>query len=146
VLIAWLWYRVREFRYFVACSSLGGAALQSAARARSIGFIYLVFVVLAYLLPALVFSGLAMLLAYTKTDTRMGGDSLELMQLIPLTMIVAIFLGHNLASSLWLQPRLLRHLCTTTMIANPAVLDQVAQSTVNRPRFGEGLADSFGIG
>jgi uncharacterized membrane protein YjgN (DUF898 family) len=144
--LAFVWYRVREFRYFVACSTLGGSSLQSAASARSIVLIYVVYGILAFVLPLVIIGGLVAMTAAASGQSLADIDDSPLFAVLPFVSVLLILTCYSLASALWLQPRLLRHVTRTTTIANPAVLDRVAQSTVKGPRFGEGLADAFDVG
>ena len=140
----WVWYRVRELRYFVACSSLGDSPLRSSAQARAIGAIYAVYGIVSFLLPTLLISA-AGFLAY-RLGLQVNVDpAATSLRAVVIAVFIVFVLVQNVVSSLWLQPRLLRHLCLTTTIGDLSVFERVRQSPAGRPRFGEGLADSFDI-
>lgn len=148
---AMIWYRVSSFRYLASSTYLGEISLRSDARARSVLGIVLVFflgfmgLILLFILPVI----MGFFLTSSKVDL-----SVELLELLsrvfPYAMILVtiamVLPGYWLLNYCWLRARILRHLATTLTVENMGALEQIAQSSRPRQRFGEGLADSFDIG
>lgn len=149
--VAWVWYRVSEFRFFARVTGLGEARFSSLARARRVGPIYLVYYLLLIVVPAVAAAGVAAAfyfvpaLQLARQQLAAAVPGILLIQATTMAVFVLFIAVSGLVRILWLQPRLLRHLCTTMTIANPQALTAVAQSSAARQRYGEGLADSFDV-
>ncbi len=135
---AWVIYRVREFRYFAEHTRLGPLAIRSQLRAAPI-FGRLALFLCAFLIPV---AGASILAAYV-FGRFSEPDS-------PIAAAIAAFLtSFLLGEALWtgiVTGSVLRQVCRTTDISGLESSDQILQSDVQPPVYGEGLADGFDFG
>ncbi len=143
--IAFLWYRIAEFRYFVANTQFGAITLRSAAKMTRVVLIFLAYVgclilgVLAVALIATTVGGL--LLSALGLKPRY-----DWWLLIPFALILDTYLVNLIVAQYFLTYRFARHFISTMTITNLAAVETVVQSKEARPRFGEGLADAVDLG
>jgi len=131
--LAWfpiyVWYRVGEFRYVVACTRFGDASFRSEARTRRV-------------LMLLMSTGLAFL--------GLGGFLAGVLVLLPpmalIALVVVFLVAGPILTYCILIFGMIRHLFETLSIANPEAFDRVRQSVERGPEYGEGLADAFDVG
>jgi len=142
--IAWIWYRVVEFRHMMACLSIGGAQFGSSIREG------VVFGRIAVFLAAIV--GVAAALGLLSFQIAGGRDEADAMAVlhsgivagaIPL-LLLAMFSG--IVKLLLLDIPLLQHACETLRISNTGPLEAVVQSAASMPAYGEGAAEALDVG
>lgn len=153
--LIYVWYRVREFRYFAASSRLGPLEFSSALRGARVYFVFLTHLfVWAAVTFAFVAVGYVMvtssgtLPATTGTGEPVTVAWLELGAQNP--MLVVLLLLYLVASGLvrtvvWLQP-MAAAITTSLSIAGEMDFARLAQSSQEMPGRGEGLAEAFDLG
>ena len=129
-------YRVREFVYFAANAGLGdGISFASGLSAAWIALLHLAYAaVLALWLAALGALGYAALFGGPAAAIGLAVLALLLFLALPIIRIAG------------LQFEILRALCRTLTVNDPAAIERIARAQRVRPRRGEGLADVFDIG
>lgn len=145
--LAFVWYRIAEFRYFVANTHFGEIHLRSSAKMSRIVLIFLGYfaslvglALLIGLLAAAVGAGMWGLFGGT------GDSAKSWVALLPIVLVVGIWFANHLLVQFFLTYLVTRHISETIAIANLASVESVMQSTEARPRYGEGLADAFDLG
>lgn len=129
-------YRVREFVYFVANAGLGdGISFASGLRAARIVFLYLVYAAIFVLWLAALGA-----LAYA---ALFGGPAAAIGLAV---LALLLFLALPIVRIAWLRVEILRAVCRTLTVDDPAAIEDIARAQRARPRRGEGLADAFDIG
>lgn len=148
--LAWVWYRVAEFRYFAANTQFGAAQFRSSAKMSRFVMIGLGY--FASLFGLFIVIGLIVVAAGVAWGLVFGGDAkLDISSrfwtsLIPLAVVVIVYILNHIVVQFFMTYLTLRHLCETMEIANLASVESVVQSKDARPRYGEGLADAFDLG
>jgi uncharacterized membrane protein YjgN (DUF898 family) len=146
-----LWYRVASFRYLASTTRLGPIHLTSRARGGAVLGIIAIYL-FGLLVCFLALLGLIMLLAVpigaAFAVAAQSGEAPPVGVIAIVILVVLAFLvpATQLLNYCWLRQQLLRHLATTLSIEDVGALERIAQSTLPRQKFGEGLADSFDIG
>jgi len=131
--LAWfpiyVWYRVCEFRYVVACTRFNDASFRSEAKTRR--------VLMLLMSTGLAFLGLLAFLAGLHAIL----PPVALIVLVVVFMVAAPILTYCI-----LIFGMVRHFFATLSVANPEAFDHVRQSVERGPEYGEGLADAFDVG
>lgn len=153
--LAYAWFRAAEFRYFAACTQLGGVQFKSHARGGRI-FGRVVLCLLADLgCLVLAFGFFAMFMGIiAAVSKKPGASSAPVLSTAATAWDITLGIAFALAllfvfRFLWTRiviAGVLRHLCETLEVSGVETLSQIAQSTAMPPKYGEGLADSFDIG
>lgn len=138
----WLNYKVREVRLRLSGLNLGPAQCRSQLPyGRLLGFAALcVIVILMILSPVFILVGDAV--SGDLLDPTIVGAGLVFV--IALVVAVSIF-----APAIWAIGfgfEVIRQTVLTTDVSNPHVLEEAAQSALQDPKMGEGLADALDIG
>ena len=138
-----IWYKAREFRYFINATRFGGVTLTSTLSSATVVGLF----VAAYLLIILLFAGLFgaiflpsfFLFGTTVNPEALGmiaGGGTAIIFLLVLPLLVQGFLRYQLV----------KRFCHGLSINNVAELESVAQSTRPAPSRGEGFADALDVG
>ena len=150
--IAWLWYRVAEFRYFVSHTEFGAIRLASAAKLRRFVLIFLGYVGSLFLLMLVVALVASAVFAASFFPAIGSQEDIKAVVASPWFWVEAVFVGASfmlanyVLAQYFMTWRVARHIVSTITIINLASVESVVQSTQARPRYGEGLADAFDIG
>lgn len=138
-----IWYRIREFRYFAGCLGFRDAAIRSGAEAKNAilpilfaGGIFL----FVFGLIFTIFAGVAGI-AKASGVLANGWEGF-----IPLLVPLIAILFMPVLTYPVVVFTIVRHLWTTLAITNPQAFEEAAQSAEVAPQFGEGLADAFDVG
>lgn len=143
--IAYLWYRVKEYRYFAGQTALGDLRFQA-----SLGVWNVVWIYLLYWFALVV----GMLVFFLAVGAIFGGIGLDLMATEPgftttalpvVTLLFLVMFGAVLRYLLVVH-RMARLLCRKLTMTGTEGLDTIAQGTQPVPRRGEGLADMLDAG
>ena len=138
--LAFLHYRVCEFRAVVAATSLGAARFVSRARVgKLIGLLLLYGLLVGLLLSVFVLVSRHLMVGFSGQPGPL---------FIGAAVAVAFFI-FAVFGVLWtwlFSFGALRHFCLTLTIENVDSLDTIRQSNIAGPNAGEGLADSFDVG
>ncbi|MCB2099872.1 MAG: DUF898 domain-containing protein [Rhodobacterales bacterium] len=151
---ALVWYRVSEARYVLNHTTFDGARLSSTLSTGSVLWllvkVYLLYMVLFTVVGGLfgvvitlVVIGLAKSSAATvdaQAQAALVGNA------VGFVVVLVFMAGMSLIQTGILQFGLVKRLCATLTIDDPAVFDRVTQATGTGPGYGEGLADAFDIG
>ncbi|MBV8538159.1 MAG: DUF898 family protein, partial [Alphaproteobacteria bacterium] len=151
--IAYAGYRAAEFRHFAAGTRLGSVHFTSAARGGAILGRVLLCLLADFgclLLFGVMIGGLvAVFGVFVKSAGPGPGLSPALTAEIIVVGIVGALILLFAFRFLWtliVTAPVLRHFCQTLEVFGVETLGQVAQSVATRPKYGEGLADSFDFG
>ena len=139
VILAWIWYRVVEFRHMLSCLAIGDTGFISLVRPKYAFWRLLIFVLA-------VFAALALsVVVMASIGFGFAGNSPEavIVLFIP-AILLALFLG--ILRTLLLDIPLLKHACETLEISNAGALEEVAQSSAAVPSYGEGTAEALDVG
>lgn len=145
--IAWIWYSIAQFRYFVANTQFGDITLHSAAKMSRVLLILLAYLgclFLAVLLILLVLAAAGAALWFI-LGLNWDGNKAPL-AILPFVLIVLTYFVNLIVSQYFMTYRFARHFIATMTITNLASIESVVQSKEARPRYGEGLADAFDLG
>lgn len=140
-----IWYRVREFRYFIGSLGFANARFESSARMQNV-ILPMLFAAAIFLF---VFGFLAtvaqvVLVALVKSGEMPSFEILAM--LIPFALFVLVLLFAPLVTYPVVVFTIVSHLWTTLSISNPEAFNRAVQATEEGPKFGEGLADAFDVG
>ena len=152
--LSYVWYRVREFRYFASKSSLGPLSFSSEL---GTGRIVLIFLTNFFVWGAVTFLfvaiGYALWTSGASPPPDGAGDeavahwfvqSLQNPLLIVLLLLYLVVSG-LIRAVVWLQP-MVAEITTSLSVAGEMDFARLAQSTQEMPGRGEGLAEAFDIG
>lgn len=150
-LMAYIRYRVFEFRYFLSVLSVGSARFESRLPAGPVMAAWSTFALVMFIYFGLI-SLLAaftqpLLAAPTAEILKVGGWSL--VAIMAAVLFASLGIAFVAALTLNLFPRfvVLRHVCTTLTVQGADGLAAIqARRAGDRPDFGEGLADTLGLG
>lgn len=160
--IAWLWYKVREFRYFVESTHLGTTRFSSNLSTIRVAVIYLVFgLVTGLVIVAIIVAmsaGLAgvfmetMQMAQGQTPDeifadiwmRLGDDPLIFLTIIAALVIVSVTL--SVLRAAFLMHPMLKAVVRSLSVWGGQEIAELAQSRQAMPGRGEGLADALDVG
>jgi uncharacterized membrane protein YjgN (DUF898 family) len=151
-IVAWLWYRVSEFRYFVAHTEFGAVRLTSAAKLRRFILIFLGYAASMIGLMIAVAVIASLIFAASFFATVGTGAEIKTALANPLFWVEGAFifatflLANYVLAQYFMTYRIARHIVSTMTVTNLASVESVVQSTQARPGYGEGLADAFDIG
>ena len=137
----WFWYRVAEFRHFVASLRLGELTFRSGLGS---GFVFIVYLAYWALLATLIFVVLVLvaLVVPGTLSIRFGTEN-------PVVSIIILIVFYSLSDfvrTAIVDVALLRRATERMTLANPQGLELVAQSSADLPGHGEGLADALDVG
>ena len=142
--LTFIWYRIREFRYFASCLGFGATAFQSGAKTR-----YVVLPMLlagAIIIFALSFAFFVVFGAIFGIVHASGTATFGVEAFIPILIPLAVILFQPAITYPVVVFTIVRHLWTTLSVTNPKAFEEAAQSAEEAPKFGEGLADAFDVG
>ena len=156
--VAYVWYRVREFRHFAAHTRLGTLTFRSnASGGRIVGRVLLcvlaclggvigVFVIAV--VGAIIFGAFSGIFhaAGPSQGTAPGANAYITGIVVGIVVVTLMLFLFRLLWTLMVTVGTLRHLCATLAVDGIEGLDRIAQSPAPAPKFGEGLADSFDLG
>jgi uncharacterized membrane protein YjgN (DUF898 family) len=153
--LSYVWYRVREFRYFASQSSLGPLSFSSDLHSGRIYLIYLidlfVWVAVTFLFVAI---GYVMLTSGGTLPTAQGTEEAVAQQWMALgaqnPLLIVLLLLYLVASGLirtvvWLQP-MVAQITMSLSVAGEMDFARLAQSWQEMPGRGEGLAEALDVG
>jgi len=153
--LIYIWYRVREFRYFAAKCRLGPLSFSSDLKS---GRIYLIFLanLFVWSLVTIVFlaAGYVMMTSGGSLPTIQGTEDQVAQQWISQgvqnPLLFVLLLLYLVASGLirtviWLQP-LAAAVTSSLSVAGEMDFAKLAQSVQDMPGRGEGLAEAFDLG
>jgi len=153
--LSYVWYRVREFRYFASQSSLGSLSFSSDLHSGRIYLIYLtnlfIWVAVTFLFVAI---GYVMLTSSGTLPTGQGTEEEVAQQWMALgaqnPLLIVVLLLYLVASGLirtvvWLQP-MVAQITTSLSVAGEMDFARLAQSSLEMPGRGEGLAEALDVG
>lgn len=149
---SFIWYRIREFRYFTSKTRLGGLRFESDLSAASVFFVMLGYVFVVILVVGLAFGGLSILGvldSYQASVTQGAGTVPDLgnafdLAVLPVILVVAVIL--SVLQLVMLIHPLARLLCESIEVTGTEDFDAIAQSQQEAPGRGEGLADALDVG
>ena len=157
-IFCFIFYRVREFRYFVDATTIAGVTFESFAETPRViwicvltGIVVFVGIAAIFLLVGAV-AGITSISSATQAASDLSSLDVGfeanpgLWTIIVISVVLALVLGFRATVAVLLQHPLMVHICSTLAISDPARLDQVVRSTETPPSFGEGLADAFDVG
>lgn len=161
-LFAYLWYRVRQARYFASRTTFGGLSFRFDLKARSIVwryFLYGLSIVGLYFVAFLVFTFGSFVLAgfAAALGGAMDPEASFSLEALPIGLLVTggaialvLFAGflvvqQVLRAVLFVNP-LARIVCENLTVFGEEDFDAIAQSAQARPGRGEGLAEMFDVG
>jgi uncharacterized membrane protein YjgN (DUF898 family) len=152
--ISHVWYRVKEFRYFASRTRWGGLSFASTLETPAVVLIMILFGIAFYGLFAVVgyviFDAIAV---YIPTDGAGEAEQMAMMAEVPwqvlalvaVTVMLATTLAQVLRMVLLIHP-LLKAVCRTLVIEGSEDFERLAQSEIETPGRGEGLADALDVG
>lgn len=155
--LAWIRYKVFEFRYFTSCTSVDKARFESKLSTPRIVLIYAVFALVAAIFFVLVFSVLtgifgALGVASLSEGSEQIAQSLFSGQeglagtLFFVVFLVVFSLVFGVVRVLFLLHPLTKAVCGTLLVSGSEVFVELAQSRQMAPGRGEGLADALDVG
>lgn len=160
--VAWVWYKVREFRYFVESTHLGTTRFSSSLSTLRVALIYLLFTLVAGLvIGAIVVAmsaglGAAIIEAmqsaqgqtpdevYADFGARLGENPLLLMGIIAALVVVSVV--WSVLRAAFLMHLMLKAVTRSLMVWGGQEIAELAQSRQAMPGRGEGLADALDVG
>ena len=141
-MVAWIWYRVVEFRHLVGHSRMGAIAFSSRLAARDVYLIHIGFWML------LLFTVTAIMVVSWPLAVAVS-DALSVSSTVLVSVVVAVLLLTVVYGDLrliFLDMALLKAVCATLHVDNVAQFETVVQSKAAGPSHGEGLADALDVG
>jgi uncharacterized membrane protein YjgN (DUF898 family) len=157
-IFVFIYYRVREFRYFVGATTIAGVTFESFAETPRVIWICVLTGIVLLVGMAAIFLIIGAVAGITSISsvTQAAGDlsSLDagfesdpgLWTVAVISVVLTLVLGFRVTVAVLLQYPLMVHVCSTLAISDPTRLDQVVRSTEVLPSFGEGLAEAFDVG
>lgn len=154
--IIYIWYRVREFRYFAGSTRCGALSFASDLKAGKIVIVFIVYyfvaVLLLILLGGAIFGlSMALFVPDTGAEVNTGGVPIEITpgirELAAYVVVIAIFLPvfELLAAVILIHP-ICREVVSSLRVIGDEDYEGIAQSSESMPRRGEGLADALDVG
>jgi uncharacterized membrane protein YjgN (DUF898 family) len=153
--LTYVWYRVREFRYFASKSRLGPLSFASDLHS---GRIYLIFLTNFFVWAAVTFLfvavGYVMLTGSGTLPAPQGTEEEMTLQwmargaqnpLLILLLLLYLVVSGLIRTLVWLQP-MVAEITTSVSIAGEMDFARLAQSSQEMPGRGEGLAEALDIG
>ncbi len=152
--MSYIWYRVREFRYFAAHTRYGAVRFDSVLGTGRVIWIYLrYYLVLAVVLVFIMGAVLVMVPglfgvigAWTGGDEAMMETIESTRFFVPLALIIVYFLVSGVVRVALLVHPMLREICWSLRVAGDEDFEAIAQSRQYTPPRGEGLADALDVG
>ena len=149
--LTYVWYRVREFRYFAEKSRCGVLSFESGLRASSVTLTVIVYLGLSLVTLMLAFGSIfGILLLPAVTETAAGGLLTAYMTpgvIVAVLAVVAVtFVISGLVQLLFFTHPLCLAVCNSLSIIGEEDYRTVAQSRQAMPGRGEGLADLLDVG
>jgi uncharacterized membrane protein YjgN (DUF898 family) len=147
-----IWYRVEAFRYIASRFFLSDMRLRSGARgSKAVGQTLLlglgmIGLTIGVALLFALFSAVAapMVRGMITGESMTPGVALMLGVLLVVPIYILMLWAMQLAVYCWLWIPIIKHLATTLDIENFAAVNEIAQSSQQRPKLG--IADSFELG
>jgi uncharacterized membrane protein YjgN (DUF898 family) len=153
--LTYVWYRVREFRYFASKSRLGPLSFASDLHS---GRIYLIFLTNFFVWAAVTFLfvaiGYVMLTGSGTLPAPQGTEEEMTLQwmalgaqnpLLILLLLLYLVVSGLIRTLVWLQP-MVAEITTSMSIAGEMDFARLAQSSQEMPGRGEGLAEALDLG
>ncbi len=160
--IAWVWYKVREFRYFVESTHLGTTRFSSSLSTIRVAVIYLIFgLVTGLVIGAIIVAvgaGVAGTIieamqsaqgqtpdeVYADLGARLGEHPLVFLAIIAALVVISVTLS-VLRAALLMHP-MLKAVTRSLIVWGGQEIAELAQSRQAMPGRGEGLADALDVG
>jgi uncharacterized membrane protein YjgN (DUF898 family) len=160
--IAWVWYKVREFRYFVESTHLGTTRFSSSLSTLRVALIYLLFALVAGLVIGLLFVaasaglGVAIMEAMQSTQGQTPDESIAnmwgyigenpflLLGLIAALVVISVVWG--VVRAAFLMHLMLKAVIRSLSVWGGQEIAELAQSRQAMPGRGEGMADALDVG
>jgi uncharacterized membrane protein YjgN (DUF898 family) len=141
-------YRVREFRYFVSKTSLAGARFTSMLKTRRILLLVAVFGLLTAAILVLFVAFIWIAFGLGLGAGTSGERTSEIGRLmLPIAILFFVMYGvFRIARIAWLRFGILVEVCRSFHIENEGAIHTITQSSLEGPRYGEGLADVLDLG
>ena len=153
--LIYIWYRVREFRYFAEQSRCGALSFKSELSTGSVFVVFIIYYVAILVVFGLIFMGGAMLLPILIAGGVFAGMAGEMATEVPMTeaggivVVIAAFalvaVAFGLMQLLLLVHPLFRVVCNSFSVIGEEDYAAIAQSQQSMPRRGEGLADTLDV-
>lgn len=150
-LLAFGWYRVREFRYLAGRVTFEGMRFSSRLSLGRVMWIYISFILTA-IVAIVAFSTLVVLAAMLASGMA-GADSDEVVreimtssQWVPLAIGFSVVFLVGVLSRVMVFHRMAHAVVSTLGVTGSQDLSQVSQALDTAPSRGEGLADAFDLG
>ena len=153
--LTYVWYRVREFRYFASKAHLGPLSFASDLHS---GRIYLIFLTNFFVWAAVTFLfvaiGYVMLTGSGTLPAPQGTEEEMTLQwmalgaqnpLLILLLLLYLVVSGLIRTLVWLQP-MVAEITTSMSIAGEMDFARLAQSSQEMPGRGEGLAEALDLG
>ena len=149
--LTYVWYRVREFRYFAGKSRCGALSFDSGLRAGSVILIVVVYLALGLITLMLAFGFIfGILLFPAASEIAAGGLPIAYMTPGVIVAVLAVaaftFVVSGLVQLLFFTHPLCLAVCSSLGVIGEEDYRTVAQSRQAMPGRGEGLADVLGVG
>jgi len=160
--IAWVWYKVREFRYFAESTRLGTTRFSSSLSTGRVALIYFVFaLVTGLVIGAMVAAASAGLAAavieaiqsaqgqttdevYAGIGARLAEDPLVLLGIMAALVVVSV--TFSVLRAAFLTHPMLKAVIRSLSVWGGQEIAELAQSRQAMPGRGEGLADALDVG
>ena len=155
--LAWVRYKVVEFRYFTGRTHLGEARFVSSLSAIKVVLIYALFAAVSAVLFFLVFTAVTSLFGAVGfasmmgssgqiTETPFAGQEDLIGTLFFVVFLVVFALVFGVVRVLFLLHPLTKAICGSLEITGAETFVELAQSRQSAPGRGEGLADALDVG
>ena len=149
--LTYIWYRVREFRYFAQKSRCGALSFESGLRTGSVILTVIVYFVLSLITMALAFGFMAgILLLPAARETAAGGMPIAHMAPGVIAAVLAVvavtFVVFGLVQLLFFTHPLCLAVCNSLSVIGEEDYRTIVQSRQPMPGRGEGLADVLDVG
>ena len=151
--LSYVWYRVREFRYFASVTRLGRLSFRSELEAGTpIVLVIFLVVVMALVVAVILGGGGALLVSLGLVSGIEQAGTAQIEALGPVAgainviMFLLIVVAYAMARTLLLLYPLTGAICRSLTILGEEDFAAIAQSQQARPGRGEGLADSLDVG
>ena len=160
--VAWVWYKVREFRYFTQSTRLGTTRFSSSLSTGRVALIYFVFALVTGLAIGVIVlaasAGLAGVVmdaiqsaqgqttdeVYADIWARLGENSFVLLGIMAALVVVSVTIS-VLRAAFLLHP-MLKAVTRSLSVWGGQEIAELAQSQQAMPGRGEGLADALDVG